>query len=81
MEQTVRLFTERLAEIVPVKRPHVGVFVREAQRPALVEPSEHAVARLRQLLPVVDGLTAARAAAGTGHDIVVAAQAAGDVSA
>ena len=70
VEQMMRFLSEGLAEIVAIERLHVGIFVREAQRFALVEPPEHAAACLRQLLPVMNGLTAAaRAAAGTGHDL------------
>ena len=66
----VRPLPKGLAEVVAVERLYIGVFVREAQRLALVEPPKHAAARLRQLPPVADGLTAAaRAAAGAGHDL------------
>ena len=57
VEQMMRFLSEGLAEIVAIERLHVGIFVREAQRFALVEPPEHAAACLRQLLPVMNGLT------------------------
>lgn len=40
VEQMMRFLSERLAEIVAIERLHVGIFVREAQRFALVEPPE-----------------------------------------
>ena len=53
-----------------VKRLHIGVFVGEAKRRRFIKTPENVSARLGALLAVVDWLTAAaRAAAGTRHDL------------
>ena len=70
VQQVVRLFAKRRAEVVLVERLDIRILVREAQKLTLIEPPEHVAAILGKLGTVVDGLAAAaRAAAGTGHDL------------
>ena len=69
VQQVVRLFAKRRAEVVLVERLDIRILVREAQKLTLIEPPEHVAAILGKLGTVVDGLAAAAgAAAGTGHD-------------
>ena len=66
VQQVVRLFAKRRAEVVLVERLDIRILVREAQKLSLIEPPEHVAAIPGKLGTVVDGLaTAARAAAGT----------------
>ena len=70
MQQVVGALGKGLVQIFRVKRLHIGIFVGEAQRRIVIEAPEDVSPLLRAFLAVVNGLSsAARAAAGTGHNL------------
>ena len=70
MQQMVRALGQGLSQKFRVKRLHVGVFVGEAKRRRFIKTPENISALLGALYSIVDWLTAAaRAAAGTRHDL------------
>ena len=71
VEQMMRFLSEGLAEIVAIERLHIGIFCeKRSASPLSSRQGQRRRVALRQLLPVMNGLTAAaRAAPGTGHDL------------